>query len=59
MGEKIKGHAEADAGQAVELGNKIMSEGIKYPNQLNPYFNYMNLPKVTKDNVEQFMPGEW
>ncbi|MCL5986348.1 MAG: sugar ABC transporter substrate-binding protein [Actinobacteria bacterium] len=44
---------------AAELSLKILNEGIKPPMQLDPYYNYMDLPPVTKDNVDQYLPGEW
>lgn len=31
----------------------------KLPEQLKPYWNYQPLPKVTPENVDSFLPGEW
>lgn len=45
--------------QAAELVDKILKDGMKPPMQLDPYFNYIDLPKVKKDNVDQYLPGEW
>lgn len=48
-----------DCAQTAKLVKKIIDEGIKTPEQLDPYFNYMELPKVTVENVDQYLPGEW
>jgi ABC-type sugar transport system substrate-binding protein len=45
--------------KAIETIKKIFEQGIKPPKQLDPYFNWMDLPKVTKENVEQYLPGDW
>lgn len=33
--------------------------GIELPQQLDPYFNFQPMPRVTKENVVDFLPGEW
>jgi len=38
---------------------KMVKDGIKAGDQLDPYWNYMDLPKVTKANVEEYLPGDW
>ncbi len=48
-----------DCAQAADLVNKIIAEGITAEAPLDPFFNYMDLPKVTIDNVDQYLPGEW
>ena len=48
-----------DCAQTAELVQKIIDGEIKPPVQLDPYFNYMELPKITAENVEQYLPGEW
>lgn len=45
--------------KAIETIEKIFNQGIKPPQQLDPYFNWMDMPKVTKENVEQYLPGDW
>ena len=32
---------------------------MELPQQLDPYFNFQPMPMVTKENVEDFLPGEW
>lgn len=34
-------------------------DGMAVPDQLDPYYNFQPMPRVTKDNVEDFLPGEW
>ena len=38
---------------------KILKNGIKPPAQYDPYWNFMGMPKVTKTNVEKYLPGDW
>ena len=45
--------------QAAALIDSILENGIKPPQQNPTYFNYITLPKVTKENVDQYLPGEW
>jgi ribose transport system substrate-binding protein len=45
--------------QTVELAMKILEEGLKPPFQFEPYYQYVDHPKCTAENVEQFMPGDW
>ena len=45
--------------QTADLVDKILAQGIKPPNQLDPFDNWLPIPKVTIDNVEEFMPGDW
>lgn len=45
--------------QAAELVQTILSKGIKPPKQLDTYFNYIKIPKITTANVDQYLPGEW
>ncbi len=42
-----------------KLVQKILAEDIKPPQRLDPYHNYMDHPKVTIDNVDEYMPGDW
>lgn len=43
------------ANMAVEF----VKQGIKPGQQHDPYNVYMDLPKVTKANVEKYLPGDW
>jgi len=45
--------------QTADLVDKIIAEGIKPGSFLDPYDNWLNIPKVTKENVEEYMPGDW
>lgn len=42
-----------------KLAVKMVQDGIKAGDQLKSYFNYMDLPKVTKANVQKYLPGDW
>lgn len=44
---------------SIEAVQYILDNNIKAGEPLDPYFRYIDLPKVTKDNVEEFLPGEW
>jgi ABC-type sugar transport system substrate-binding protein len=37
----------------------FVKRGVKPDDQLDPYYFYMELPKVTADNVEEYLPGDW
>jgi ABC-type sugar transport system substrate-binding protein len=43
----------------VDFVIKVLDRGMKPGDQWDPYLNYMDLPRVTKDNVEQYLPGDW
>ena len=45
--------------QTADLVDKILAEGIKPGKTLEPFDNWLPIPKVTKDNVAEFMPGDW
>lgn len=45
--------------QTAEIVERILKEGIKPPYQFEPYYMYVNHPKCTAENVDQFMPGDW
>lgn len=45
--------------QTVKLVQQILSEGRKPPYRFDPYYVYVNTPKCTKANVDQFLPGDW
>jgi ribose transport system substrate-binding protein len=45
--------------QTVEIAQKILNEGLKPPYRFDPYYQYVDHPKCTKENVDQFMPGDW
>lgn len=49
----------AGAKAAIEIIKKALEQGIKPPEQLDPYLNFMPLPKITVENVDQYLPGEW
>ena len=41
------------------LVQKILAGNIKPPKRLDPYHNYMEHPKVTIKNVDDYLPGDW
>jgi len=45
--------------KAIDTIKLILEQGIKPPNQLDPYQNLMDHPSVTKDNVADYLPGNW
>ncbi|TFG62301.1 MAG: hypothetical protein E4H36_08325 [Spirochaetales bacterium] len=45
--------------QTKDLAVKILSEGLKPPYRFDPYYQYVSTPKVTKANVDEFLPGDW
>jgi ABC-type sugar transport system substrate-binding protein len=45
--------------QTVELATKILTNHLKPPYRFEPYYQYVTTPKVTKKNVEEFLPGDW
>ena len=45
--------------QTVKLATEILTKGFKPPYQYKPYYVYVNTPKTTKANVDQFLPGDW
>lgn len=49
----------AGAEAAIETIKKALEQGIKPPDQMDPYFNFMALPTITAENVDQYLPGEW
>jgi ribose transport system substrate-binding protein len=36
-----------------------LKKGFKAGNQFDPYWNFMDMPKVSKANVEKYLPGDW
>jgi ribose transport system substrate-binding protein len=38
---------------------EFVKQGIKPGQQHDPYWVYMDLPKVTKANVAKYLPGDW
>jgi ribose transport system substrate-binding protein len=38
---------------------KVLEKNMKAGEQWNPYWNFMDMPKVTKANVEKYLPGDW
>lgn len=45
--------------QTKNIALKILNENLKPPHQFDPYYQYVDHPKVTAANVDQFMPGDW
>jgi ribose transport system substrate-binding protein len=43
----------------VEKSLEILEKGLKAGDQMDPYLNYQPLPKITAENVEEYLPGEW
>jgi ribose transport system substrate-binding protein len=38
---------------------QVLENGMEAADKWDPYWNFMDMPKVTKDNVEQYLPGDW
>lgn len=38
---------------------KFVQDGVGPDDQQDPYYHYMDLPKVTAKNVEGYLPGDW
>jgi ribose transport system substrate-binding protein len=49
----------AGAEAAIESIKVALEQGVKPPAQMNPYLRFMALPKVTEENVADYLPGEW
>jgi len=49
----------AGAIKAIETIKMALDQNIQVPDQLDPYLNYMPLPKITAENVADYLPGEW
>lgn len=49
----------AGAEAAIESIKIALEQGIKPPAQMDPYLRFMPLPKITAENVDQYLPGEW
>jgi ribose transport system substrate-binding protein len=47
------------AKKAIEVIKMALDQDIQPPKQLDPYFNFMPLPQITIDNVDQYLPGDW
>ncbi|MFB3926273.1 MAG: sugar ABC transporter substrate-binding protein [Syntrophales bacterium] len=47
--------AALEANMAVEMVKKGFTRDSKW----NPYWNFMETPKVFKSNVSQYLPGDW
>ena len=47
------------AQKAIVTIKEIFDKNLKVGDQLDPYFRFMDLPKVTKKNVEKYLPGDW
>lgn len=45
--------------QTIEIAQKILDEGLKPPYQFDPYYQYVDHPKCTAENVDEFLPGDW
>jgi ABC-type sugar transport system substrate-binding protein len=45
--------------QTADLVDRIIAEGIKPGATLDPFDNWLNIPKVTKENVAEYLPGDW
>jgi len=45
--------------QTVEIAKNILENGFKPPYRYEEYYQYVNTPKVTVANVEEFLPGDW
>ncbi len=37
----------------------ILAKGMKAQDKLDPYWQFMEMPKVSKTNVDKYLPGDW
>jgi ribose transport system substrate-binding protein len=37
----------------------VLDEGLTAGDHLDPFWQFMDMPKVTADNVEGYLPGDW
>ncbi|HEA67526.1 MAG TPA: hypothetical protein ENI07_11985 [Desulfobacterales bacterium] len=44
---------------SIKTIEKIFSKGLKPGDQIDPFYRYMAIVKITKENVEDFLPGVW
>lgn len=45
--------------KSIEAVQYIIDNKVKAGQSLDPYFRYIDLPKVTAENIDEFLPGEW
>lgn len=45
--------------QTVELAQMILEQNLTPPYRFEEYYQYVNTPKVTAANVDEFLPGDW
>lgn len=38
---------------------QVLEKGMKPGDKISPFIQFMDMPKVTKANVEKFLPGDW
>lgn len=38
---------------------EAVEKGMKATDKFDPYWNFMDMPKVSKANVEEYLPGDW
>jgi len=43
----------------LEKSKEILEKELTAGDQLEPYKNYQDLPKITVENVAEYLPGEW
>jgi ribose transport system substrate-binding protein len=43
----------------IEAVQYILDNGLKAGEQMDPFWRWIELPAVTAENVDQFLPGEW
>ena len=44
---------------SIKTIEEIFNGGLKVGDQIKDYFRYMDIVKITKENVEKFLPGVW
>ena len=45
--------------KAIEVIKMALEQNIQPPAQMDPYFNFMPLPEITIENVDEYLPGDW
>jgi hypothetical protein len=45
--------------QTAKIATEILTKGLKPPFQYKPYYVYVNTPKTTIKNVDEYLPGDW
>lgn len=45
--------------QTIEIAQEILNSGFVPPYRYEPYYEYVDHPKCTVENVDKYLPGDW